>query len=85
VLAFTPEVREIQRWFAACHRLVVTDAGVLWERYALPDEGGAGDQDSRRLAALDFLLAFKNTLALRGRPAQDDELTNFHQGQRKHR
>ena len=83
MLAFTPEVREINRWFAACHRLVVTDAGVLWERYALPDEGGAGNQDSRLLASLDFLLDLKNSLSLRGQPAKDEELTKFHKGRRR--
>jgi hypothetical protein len=83
VLAFTPEVREINRWFDACHRLAVTPAGVLWERYALPGPGGVGDQDHRRLAALDLLLEQKNRLLLRGAPAKDAELTAFHTQERK--
>ena len=79
VRVLTPEVKEITRWFDATHRLTVTDAGVIWERFALPAAGGAGDQDARLMAALDWLLEVKNQLALRPKPKQQtDELSRFH-------
>ena len=83
VLAFTPEVTEINRWFAATHRIVqMPDGRATWERFALPTAGGAGEQDARLLAALDFLLAMKTTLLLRGAPSREAELSAFHDAQR---
>ena len=77
MLAFTPEVKDVQRWFYATHHVVVTPIGGVWQRFALPDAGGAGDQDSRLMAALDFLLTTMNRLAFRPKTDAETELAEF--------
>lgn len=78
MLAFTPEVLDITRWFHATHHVVVTPIGGVWQRFALPEAGGAGDQDARLMAALDYRLAVMNRLAFRPKKTDTDtELAEF--------
>lgn len=55
VLAFTPEVASALRWFDATHELVVDGGWQRWRRTSFPAPGGAGEQDTRLIGALDTL------------------------------
>jgi hypothetical protein len=51
VLAFTPEVEHTLGWFFATHERSADG----WRRTSLPAAGGAGEQDCRLMAELEFL------------------------------
>lgn len=73
VLALTPDVCELEGWFARTHQVV----DGVWRLVRLPIAGGTGAQDARLMAGLDIardaanavLRAARASLAPRTPPA----------------
>lgn len=63
VLAFTPDVEAVLRWFDATHELVNADGRWWWRRMGYPGPGGAGDQDAWLFEALELTRMVQNDLA----------------------
>lgn len=57
MLAFTPEVESVLRWFDTTHEVEVIGMSglVRWRRTGLPGPGNIGEQDARLMAAIDFV------------------------------
>lgn len=60
VLAFTPQVEAVLQWFALTHVLQGGFGWVLWQRVALPEAGGVGDQPARLMEALGWVGQLRN-------------------------
>lgn len=58
VLAFTPAVERVLRWFDCTHDLVEG----RWRRTGLPGPGSLGDQEAWLLEALELVRAVQNSL-----------------------
>jgi hypothetical protein len=72
VLLFTPEVNAYIEMFEMTHTLNGGVGWVMWQRTALPAEGGVEDQPAKVMQAITFLAEQHNALIDARRPKKKD-------------
>lgn len=87
MLAFTPQVNEVLRWFQATHRQEFGGGVTRWVLVQQPHGGAAGDQDARLMAALEHVRVVMNDLARDGTDdvAAREELEAFREAHSRNR